>query len=391
MPDMYHEPWKLVPNKIRGAGGREIDKLRGVYPPRDDPAGSEAWIGSVTRVGNPPPDEPYRGCSEVLLPDGTLPGGRRMYLFEAINLAPEEVLGPLHLARHGKDTLGMLIKYLDAQKQYLLQAHPTRPWAKKMWNSDFGKEESWYVIGTRDDTVEPAYILLGFKEGISRERFEELYRKDDLPALEKLCHKIPVKTGETYFVGGGVPHALGEGCFVIEVQEPCDITVVPISPQKRYEAMKAMVGDDPRLKMEDEKLYDERMLGAFIYDGCDEAENLRRWRIPPRLIRGGDWGAEHYIISPRQTSFFSYTRLDVKGAGAPGSVPCSVPLRDTGFPQVGIVLEGEGRLRWEGGGLPLRRGDEFFFPYRIPGAEFSAGNSGPGLSVILCHPEGAGC
>jgi mannose-6-phosphate isomerase len=319
-----------------------------------------------------------------------LPGGRRMYLFEAINLAPEEVLGPRHLARHGKDTLGMLIKYLDAQKQYILQAHPSRPWAKKMWNSDFGKEESWYVIGTRDDTAEPAYILLGFKEGISREKFEELYRRDDLPALEKLCHKIQVKTGETYFVGGGVPHALGEGCFVIEVQEPSDITVVPITPRKRYETMKAMAGDAAaRFKIEDEKLYDERMLGAFIYDGCDEAENLRRWRIPPRLIRGGDWGTEHYIISPRETSFFSYTRLDLRGSGPAAGALLSAPLRDTGFPQVGIVLEGEGSLRWEGGEYPLRRGDEFFLPCRIPGAEFSAGNSAPGLSVVLCHPEGA--
>jgi mannose-6-phosphate isomerase len=298
-----------------------------------------------------------------------------MYLFEAINLAPEEVLGPAHLALHGKDTLGMLIKYLDAQKQYILQAHPTRPWAKKMWNSDFGKEESWYVIGTRDDTAEPAYILLGFKEGISREKFEELYRRDDLPALEKLCHKIQVKTGETYFVGGGLPHALGEGCFVIEVQEPSDITVVPITQKKRYETIKAMTGKEPGFPMEDEKLYDERMLGAFIYEGCGGEENLRRWRIPPRLIRSGDWGTEHYIISPRETSFFSYTRLDLRG---------SAGLRDTGFPQVGIVLEGEGSLRWEGGCLPLRRGDELFLPYRIPGAEFS----GSGLSVILCHPEG---
>jgi mannose-6-phosphate isomerase len=303
-----------------------------------------------------------------------------MYLFEAINLAPEEVLGPRHLERHGKDTLGMLIKYLDAQKQYVLQAHPTRPWAKKMWNSDFGKEESWYVIGTRDDTAEPAYILLGFKEGITREKFEELYRRDDLPALEQLCHKIQVKTGETYFVGGGVPHALGEGCFVIEVQEPSDITVVPISHKKRYEAMKAMVGKDPRLKTEDEKLYDERMLGAFVYEGCGEEENLRRRRIPPRLIRSGDWGAEHYIIGPRETGFFSYTRLDVKGR-------TPAPLRDTGFPQVGIVLEGEGSLRWEGGEIPLRRGDEVFLPYRIDGAACSAGS--PGLSVVLCHPEGA--
>jgi mannose-6-phosphate isomerase len=300
-----------------------------------------------------------------------------MYLFEAINLAPEEVLGPQHLARHGKDILGMLIKYLDAQKPYWLQAHPNRAWAKKMWDSNFGKEESWYVIGTRDDTHEPAYILLGFKEGVTREQFEALYRKDDLAALEKLCHKIPVKKGEAYFVGGGVPHALGEGCFVIEVQEPNDITVVPITLKKRSEMFKAM----PPPTEEDEDLYSRRMLGSFIYDGCNETENLRRWRIPPKTIRSADWGQEYYIIGPDQTSYFSFTRLDLKAAAR-------APLRDTGFPQVGIVLEGEGSIRWGGGGeLALRRGDEIFLPYSIPNAEFVG--SAAGLSVVLCHPEGA--
>jgi mannose-6-phosphate isomerase len=143
--EMYNQPWKLVPNRVRGKGGREIDKLRGVYPPLDDDNGSEAWIGSVTHALGAPPDNPHLGCAEVILPDG-----KRMYLFEAIARAPAEILGKKHFERHGTN-LGVLIKYLDAQEPYLLQAHPTRPFAKKMWNSDFGKEESWYVIGTRDD------------------------------------------------------------------------------------------------------------------------------------------------------------------------------------------------------------------------------------------------
>ena len=42
---IFHQPWELVPNHIRGKGGREIDKFRGVYPPVDYDAGSEAWIG----------------------------------------------------------------------------------------------------------------------------------------------------------------------------------------------------------------------------------------------------------------------------------------------------------------------------------------------------------
>ena len=216
---MYNQPWKLVQNRIRGAGGREIDKFRGITPPIDDETGSEAWIGSVTRVEKPPKDKPNYGCSEVYLPDG-----ERLFLFEAIERAPEEILGKKHMQKNGTG-LGMLIKYLDAQRQYGLQCHPTRPWAKKMWNSDYGKEESWFVIGTRDDTAEPAYILLGFQEGVTREEWEKYYHAGDLEALENLCHKIPVQVGETYFVGGGCPHALGEGCFVIEVQEPSDITL----------------------------------------------------------------------------------------------------------------------------------------------------------------------
>ncbi|GHV68829.1 mannose-6-phosphate isomerase [Spirochaetia bacterium] len=353
MRDMFNQPWRLVPNKVRGKGGREIDKFRGISPAADDDNGSEAWIGSVTRVGQPPEDNPHLGCAETILPDG-----RRMYLFEAIALDPRAVLGETHYKRHGEN-LGMLIKYLDAQAQYILQAHPTRPWAKKAFNSNFGKEESWYVIGTRDDTAEPAYILLGFKEGVTRQDLEKLYRAEDMGAMEKLCHKIPVRVGETYFVGGGLPHALGEGCFVIEVQEPSDITVVPIKQKV----------------MADDTVYDERMLGTFVYDGCGYEENLRRWRIPPKTIREGDWGREYYLIGPDQTSFFSFSRADVQG---------KAEIRSTGFPQTAIVIEGTGKILFEGGEIPVKKGDEIFLPYRIPGAALEGH-----VSVIFCHPEGA--
>ena len=118
---MYNQPWKLVQNKIRGAGGREIDKFRGVTPPIDNETGSEAWIGSVTRVEKPPVGKPNYGCSEVILPDG-----KQCFLFEAIEAAPGEILGQTHMKKNGTG-LGMLIKYLDAQRQYGLQCHPTPP------------------------------------------------------------------------------------------------------------------------------------------------------------------------------------------------------------------------------------------------------------------------
>jgi mannose-6-phosphate isomerase len=303
-----------------------------------------------------------------------------MFLFEAAALDPLQVLGKAHMDLHGTN-MGVLVKYLDAQEPYILQAHPTREWAKKMWSSDFGKEESWYVIGVRDDVPQP-YILLGFKEGVTRKDWEALYYQDDLAGLEKLCHTIPVSVGDAFFVGGGVPHALGKGCFVIEVQEPSDITVVPIRQQellKRFAKRTADKADKaearPPRPVEDDAVYDEKTLGAFVYEGYTAEENLKRRRIAPKIIRQGDWGKEYFIIGPEQTSYFSFTRLDAAG---------TADIRHTGFPQIGIVLEGSGTILFEEGAMPVKGGDEIFFPYRVPGARLQGE-----LSLVLCHPEGA--
>ena len=360
---IYSQPWKLVQNRIRGKGGREIDKLRGITPPVDDDTGSEAWIGSTTRVENPPADNPNYGCSEVVLPDG-----RRMFLFEAIALAPNEVLGERHIAING-ESIGVLIKYLDAQRQYGLQCHPTREWAAKMWGNPYGKEESWYVIGTRDDTPEPAYILLGFKEGITREKWEKYYYNADIKGLENLCHRIEVKKGETYFVGAGCPHALGEGCFVIEVQEPSDITLGALPYKEMIKYWKS-------IESTGEALYNERLLGAYDYTGRNYEDNLGHWQAKRKVIREGAWGKEELIIGPGHTTYFSFTEAEINRQAM---------IRDTGFPQIAIVLEGSGIIRTVNSETQFNKADEIFLPYRMPGAEIIGDN----VKIVFCHPEGA--
>lgn len=361
MTDWYAQPLRLIPNNIRGKGGREIDKLRGVVPPMDTPTRSEAWIGSTTHVGNPPKDKPYYGCSEVQLPNGEI-----CFLFEAMQREPEKMLGKVHIEKNGIG-MGVLIKYLDAQAQYGLQCHPTRPFALKMWGNPYGKEESWHVIGTRDDTEKPAYILLGFKEGVTREQFEEFFRADHLAALENLCHRIEVKVGETYFVGGGVPHALGEGCLVVEVQEPADITLGarPLSEERRK-----------NMTQEEIALFNERLLGAYRYDGCTDQENLARWRTQPKVLREGSWGREEILIGPEQTSYFSFTRLQAKE---------ETPLYRTGYPQVAIVLEGEGELVYQGGRFSYKKADEIFLPYAAQDLVLCPQKE---TTLFLCNPEG---
>lgn len=363
--EIYHQPWRLIPAQHRGFGGRELDKFRGLADPKDRPCGSEAWVGAVNRMVNPPSKDPNYGCARVQLPDG-----REMFLFEAIDLAPEEILGAKHMAVNGKG-LGILVKYLDAQRQYRLQCHPSRTQAMELWGSPYGKTESWLILSTRQDTVEPAYLLLGFRETVDRKAWEEAYFRDDIDAMEAMCHKIPVKPGEAYIVESGCPHAVGAGCFVIEVQEPSDITV---GAHTQAFTVAAMAEQGMHYPLEDETLYNKKILETYVYQGYSEEENLRRHLVPRITLREGDWGQEELIIGPAQTSYFSYTMLRLRG---------SVPIRQRQAPQIVLAVDGEGSLIFDGGEMQIRRGDELFLPYQIPGLQ-AVGT----LTLVLCHPEG---
>ena len=116
------------------------------------------------------------------------------------------------------------------------------------------------------------------------------------------------------------------------------------------------------------------MLGAYVYDGCSYEENLKRWRAPRKVIRQGDWGSESIVIGPAQTKYFSFTELDVNS---------ETEIRHTGFPQVAIVLDGEGELTWEGGSMKISKAKELFFPMDIPNFRVKGK-----VRLILCNPEG---
>ena len=118
--EIFGRPWLLVPNKVRAEGGRELDRFRGVNPPQDTPNGAEAWVGSMTRANGITKQTPHLGCAEVILPDG-----RREFLVDVVERAPEQVLGKKHMDYYGH-SLGMLIKMIDAKTPFLLQCHPTR-------------------------------------------------------------------------------------------------------------------------------------------------------------------------------------------------------------------------------------------------------------------------
>ena len=152
---------------------------------------------------------------------------------------------------------------------------------------------------------------------------------------------------------------------MIEVQEPQDITLMWWNYQLTHEFLKKGVTEEE---------YDERLLGAFIYDGCSYEENLRRWKTPHDVMRSGDWGREEMIVGPKHTTYFSFSEITLDG---------ETEIVSTGFPQIGIVREGSGKLLWNGGEMSIAQGDEVFFPVDIPGL-YVRGQ----LHLVLCNPEG---
>ncbi len=110
----------------------------------------------------------------------------------------------------------LLIKLIDAADRLSVQVHPDDAYAARVEN-DRGKTEMWYIL-----EAEPgATLLFGLREGCTAKDFAESVRAGDpLRAL----NQQPVKPGETYFIPAGMPHAIGRGILLAEIQQNCDLT-----------------------------------------------------------------------------------------------------------------------------------------------------------------------
>ena len=109
----------------------------------------------------------------------------------------------------------LLIKILDAQEKLSLQVHPPENVASRLGGEP--KSEFWYVAVADPD----AELFLGFREPITRDRFEERLR--DGTAIDHV-HKIGVRAGAAVFLPAGRVHAIGAGNLLIEIQQNSDTT-----------------------------------------------------------------------------------------------------------------------------------------------------------------------
>ncbi len=110
----------------------------------------------------------------------------------------------------------LLIKFIEAREDLSVQVHPDDKMARERHNA-YGKTEMWYIL----ESEKNARIYTGFREGVTKEMYEEAVKHGNLTDL--LNTEIAEK-GDTFFTPSGRIHAIGAGTVLVEIQQTSDIT-----------------------------------------------------------------------------------------------------------------------------------------------------------------------
>jgi len=321
-------------------GGDRIGALR--HGP-GGPQRPEEWIASTTaRFGQAP-----QGFS--VLPDGRL-------LVEAIEADPLAWLGADHVARYGSG-IEVLIKLLDLDQRLPVHLHPNREFARTHLGLAHGKTEAWYVL----DAPEGGEVGVGFAEEMTREQVAEWVAAEDADALLSSLRRRVVRPGDAMLVPAGLPHTVASGVFVLELQEPTDLSILLEWQGFAVDGVKdghLDLGFDTALQAVD--------LSA-VSDG-----DLDRLVLPREAIEGAGL---HSAMPAAADAYFRAHRFDASD----GAVAV-----EAGFGVV-LILEGHGVLGSGTGSMEVTRGDVVLVPYAAGDVTLHS-QGAASLVGVVCRP-----
>ena len=322
-------------------GGDRIGALR--HGP-GGPQRPEEWIGSTTaRFGQAP-----QGFSQLL--DGRL-------LIEAIESDPQAWLGPDHLARFGTST-EVLVKLLDLNQRLPVHLHPNRAFSRTHLGLAHGKTEAWYVI----DAPEGAEVGVGFKEQMSLDEVSGWVAGEDSDALLASLRTRVVRPGDAMLVPAGLPHTVQAGVFVLELQEPTDLSILLEWQGFAVDGFRdghLDLGFDTALQAVDLAAVSDSDLDRLVLP----RESIERAGLVSTMPKAAD-------------AYFRAHRFDSSDG------PVSV---DAGFAIV-LVLSGTGILSSPGGSLEVTKGDVVLVPFACGEYTLHADGHAAPLVGVVCRP-----
>ncbi|HEX7571958.1 MAG TPA: hypothetical protein VF514_02615, partial [Bacteroidota bacterium] len=246
LADIVRLPIPLVSNRVwrMYRGGAMIGLLQGEAGAKDTEF-PEDWVGSTVQARNP--GSHYRpGEGLALIASGS---GDPVTLKSVIETYPEEMLGPSHVREFGTNA-ALLVKILDSAVRLMIHAHPSKAFAAEHLGSCFGKTEAWFVLNTRPDVDDPC-VLIAFREEVSRARYRAMLDVQDVASMIGVLHRVPVKAGDVVYVRAGLPHAIGGGVFMVELQEPTDYSIMleRSAPNYMFSSGESFIGLDESLAL----------------------------------------------------------------------------------------------------------------------------------------------
>lgn len=337
-------PQRLEDNRVPDVyeGGARIDAFRGLREPGDGP---EDWVCSVTYASKAARERlsnPQLGLS--VLPDGST-------LRSRIAEDPAGWMGSSIEARDA-DT-GILVKLLDAGERLPVHFHPPAWFATSRLGAPNGKTEAWIVL----DCEPESFIWLGFIKPVSVPELHDLVMDQRTEHMLGLMNRIPVRRGDVFFVPAGIPHALGSGLLIAEMQEPSSHSIFLEHTSFGVPELTAHLELGWSTAME-----------ALDRTGCEES--LSQLRPSPRPVLETSQGSVLELLPEEADHLFSTRRILVRGR-------LEVEVQFS----IVIVESGEGDLVWDGGVTPLRGGETWVVPFAARAQAFTGR-----LDLLLCRP-----
>ncbi len=335
-------PIKLAKNRVWRTyqGGAKLNELQNR---NDDIYFPEEWIASTVVARNVGREHIQNEGLSLIEAD------MNISLKDVIDQNIKQCLGD-------RTNMGVLVKIIDSSERLTIQVHPDKAKAMELFDSEYGKTESWYILNKPNEEKQP-YIYLGFKEGVTREHWKHLFDTQNIEGMLECLHKFDVKEGDAVLIEGGIPHAIGENCFLLETQEPTDYT---IRVEKTTPAGLTIADS-----MCHQGLGFDKMFDCFNYDGKSREETYNKWFIKSTNISDEITG----IID---IPFFGAQKIEIDG---------NLKLNLNDEFSVLYVLEGEGELKVGNKIEKISAADQLFVPSIIKELEF---NSTTPLKIVQC-------
>ena len=313
-------------------GGAMIDRLHGAQELADEHF-PEEWIMSVISARNPGREHiTDEGMAYLKQEEG-------VSLKDLIADDPVGMLGEKHVARCGAHP-GVLVKLLDSAERLTIQVHPDRVKAQELFHAPYGKTECWHILDGRTIDGEAPCVYHGFKEGVTREKWQKLFEEQDIPGMLDCLHRFEVKTGDTILIEGGIPHAIGAGCFLVEIQEPTDYTIrVERTTPSGFQVADASCHQG---------LGFDKMFDCFHYGGFSREETQKRWFLKARAVDE----ARTDLVKYEDTPYFAMSKWHIENTAS---------AQLDGFCAL-YILSGKGTLTCGEETVELCAPQQFFIP-----------------------------